>query len=430
MSTGLAIAATTAVLQNVLYTWMVRVKPSSVGDVTVTTLAPDRVTTGETEPSSLNLFLYQTTFNSGWRNVGLPAYDSQGQRTHNPPLAIDLHYLLTAYGKSEFAPEILLGLGMQLWHEVPILNRDRIRRVFTPPPTPGATLSAVLQALSTSGIAEQIEAIKITPHPLNTDEISKLWASFQVAYRPTAAYQISVILIESRQVVKESLPVREPKLYVMPLEQPALTRVEPQIATFAPNLRLTLHGQNLRSTGTIVQFGSSDRATPEPDSDTDSQLQVILPAALPAGVNIVQVVQPLMIGEPTPHDGFISNAIAFSLRPVVQSSPSVLNLQGSGNATRSGTLSIGLQPAVFKTQRVVLLLNEVNAPDDRSARAYRFNAPSRDRPEAPDRTNTILVPFQNVQAGNYLLRVRVDEVESLLDLDASNRPISPQVQIL
>src|SRR5919199_779935 len=123
MSTGLAIAATTAVLQSVLNSWIVRVKPSSVGDVGVTAIPPDRVPMGDTEPSSLNLFMYQATPNPGWRNAGLPTYDSQGQRVSNHPLAIDLHYLLTAYGKADFAPDILLGLGMQLLHEIPILTR-------------------------------------------------------------------------------------------------------------------------------------------------------------------------------------------------------------------------------------------------------------------------------------------------------------------
>lgn len=439
MSTGLAIAATTAVLQSVLNSWIVRVKPSSVGDVGVTAIPPDRVPMGDTEPSSLNLFMYQAMPNPGWRNAGLPAYDSQGQRASNHPLAIDLHYLLTAYGKADFAPDILLGLGMQLLHEIPILTRDRIRRVFTPPSAPpGASLTPVLQALSTSGIAEQLEAIKITPHMLNTEEISKLWSVFQVAYRPTAAYQISVILIESRQAVKEALPVRETKLYVLPFEQPEIERVEPQILTYAPGAQLTLHGSNLRAENTSVKFSSGSEQTPNPENYTDAQLQVDLPSNIRAGVNTVQVVQKWMMGGSL-HDGFESNVMAFSLRPVLQKVPvegtgeevyaRVLNPQGSGEALRSGTMSVTLQPAVNKTQRAILLLNEANPPNTRAAHAYRFNVPSHDRPEAPDTTNTLLIPFRDVQAGDYLLRVRVDGAESGLEFDSENRPILPQVRI-
>ena len=47
------------------------------------------------------------------------------QRLSNPPLALDLHYLLTAYGAQDLDAEILLGYAMQLLHETPVLTRRR-----------------------------------------------------------------------------------------------------------------------------------------------------------------------------------------------------------------------------------------------------------------------------------------------------------------
>ena len=58
--------------------------------------------------------------------------DAQGARLTNPPLALDLHYLLTAYGSVDLNAEILLGFAMDLLNETPMLSRDTIRRSLSP----------------------------------------------------------------------------------------------------------------------------------------------------------------------------------------------------------------------------------------------------------------------------------------------------------
>ncbi len=100
MSNALAIGAVTAVLRDLLNNGLVDNNlVAGVGDVTVSVLPPDRVPIEGTDArSQLNLFLHQVTPNQGWRNAGLPSRDAQGERISNPPLALDLHYLLTAEG--------------------------------------------------------------------------------------------------------------------------------------------------------------------------------------------------------------------------------------------------------------------------------------------------------------------------------------------
>ena len=56
------------------------------------------------------------------------ARNSGGDRLTNPPLALDLHYLLTAYGKTDMQADILLGYAMYLMHQRPWLDRATIRR--------------------------------------------------------------------------------------------------------------------------------------------------------------------------------------------------------------------------------------------------------------------------------------------------------------
>lgn len=57
-----------------------------------------------------------------------------GERLTNAPLALDLHYVMIAYGRADFQAEILLGYGMHLLHERPVLDRAAIRRALNPTP--------------------------------------------------------------------------------------------------------------------------------------------------------------------------------------------------------------------------------------------------------------------------------------------------------
>ena len=178
--------------------------------VKVSALPLDRVVSSSNgaDPNQLNLFLHRVTPNLGWRNAGLPTYDHDGRQVSNTPLALDLHYLLTAYGSKDFHAEILLGYAMQLMHETPVLSRDAIRKALgDSSPVVGNILPPTFRALSAAELADQVEQVKLSPESLDTEEISRLWASFQSAYRPTVAYQATVVLIEGRKPVRSVQPV-------------------------------------------------------------------------------------------------------------------------------------------------------------------------------------------------------------------------------
>src|ERR1700743_1751623 len=238
MSTALAIASVTQVLKDLLNDGLINndVTGTLGVNVKVTSLPPDRIdTTLASEDSQLNLFMYHTTTNMGWRNEGFPSLNAKGERISNPPLALDLHYLLSAYGSTELHPEILVGYGMQLLHETPVLTRDAIKTSLAlNPSVPPAQLPQYLRMLSTSELADQIEQIKITPQALSTEEIYKLWAAFLTRYRPTSAYHVSVVLIESKKSTKAALPVLQRNNYIVPFQQPVINKVQSQSAEGAP----------------------------------------------------------------------------------------------------------------------------------------------------------------------------------------------------
>lgn len=211
MSTALAIAGVTAVFRDLLSDGFINHDATAVlgSTVTVSALPPDRVLSANgAEATQLNLFLYHVTPNRGWVNEGLPSRDnSGGQRLSNPPLALDLHYLLSAYGAAELHAEVVLGYAMQLLHENPVLDRRAIAIALNPSPDVGTTLPTALRALSECGLADQIEQIKFTPEYLGTEEMSKLWTALTSPYRPTVAYVASVVLIEATFPTRSGLPV-------------------------------------------------------------------------------------------------------------------------------------------------------------------------------------------------------------------------------
>lgn len=443
MSTALAIASVTAVLKDLLQNGVIdHDLTSSVGDVLVTALPPDRIDISETTgKSQLNLFLYQVTQNAAWRNTALPSRDSAGTPLTNPPLALDLHYLLTAYGVKDLHGEILLGYGMQLLHETPVLTRESIRRALAPPsPVGDSSLPPELRALFDSELAEQVEQVRITPESLNTEEVSKLWSAFQARYRPTAAYQASVVLIQSRRATRPSLPVRTRRIYVASFSQPVIERVMSQAADNAPVVsdqpilaghRIVLAGRGLRGDLTIVRVGGVD-VDLDANQIEDTRVVVPLPPELRAGVQGVQVVHRALMGSPPePHAGAESNLAAFVLRPRVTSQAA--DITGASGDLNEGTIELTVEPAVGAGQRVRLLLNELDAPAGRAPRAYSFDAPPAfllSPPlSPPDLTNDLSVPVSGVVSGEYLLRVQVDGAESPLGTDGAGRFNSPRVTI-
>ncbi|HLX40355.1 MAG TPA: DUF4255 domain-containing protein [Ktedonobacteraceae bacterium] len=194
MSSALAIASVTAVLKNLLGNTLVQQSTdTSMGDVTITALPPDRISTGAEERTQLNVHLYRLTPNASWRHPGV----SQKGPQDTLPLALDLHYLVTAYGERDFQAEVLLGYAVQCLYETPVLTREVIRSALMSPSSRNGS-SAELRVLSVSSLADQLEQITIRPEFLSMEEMSKVWTSLQTRARISVTYQLSAILIEHR----------------------------------------------------------------------------------------------------------------------------------------------------------------------------------------------------------------------------------------
>jgi len=416
MSTPLAVATVTAVLQNFLQNSVTDLATVLGGPVTVSTEPPDRIDIGAASPDRINLFLFQATENQGWRNMGLPSRSTNGDRISNPYLALDLSYLLTAYGSGPLHADVLLGQAMFVLHEMPVLTCDAIRAVSATPP-------ALLSGLTISELADQIEQIKIVPQLMSVEEISKIWSALQSQYRPTAVYKASVVLIESKKSVRPALPVRARSLLVVPFEHPTIDLIQSQetngaeIVADQPILagyNLVIDGQRLRGETTLVLI-DEEEIVPDDDQIGATRIIVPLPANLQPGLHAVQVVHPANFGTvaaPILRRGVESNVAAFVLSPEITTPAPIA-------APRNTTLTLAINPPVGRAQRATLLAGSGTVSIPARAAAGPDTTPTLDFP----------IPSDFPTGPNLLLRVQIDGAQSPLEVDASGQFNSPTIAI-
>ncbi len=409
MSNFLAIATVTAGLSDMLQTAIL----ADVSGATVTTLPPDN---SGVPPVGVNVFLYQVTPNPAWRNVDLPTRRPSSELVQRPLAALDLHYLLTFYGADgHLEPQRVLGSVVRTLHARPILTRDAIRATIA---------KTAFTFLAKSNLADEIELVRFTPLTLSLEELSKFWSiTFQTPYRLSVAYEATVVLIESEESTHAALPVRRRNLYVVPFRQVVVEEIELADGSgefIEPESTVVIRGKQLRAD--LVEVHAGDAVvTPGRDTISDTEITITLPAGLRAGVQGLQVVQPRLMGTPpVAHRGVESNLAPFVLHPAIVSTSVAAN-----------EITVTLKPRVGKTQRAMLLLNELNPPTTRAPRAFSFEATPRKPADPPD-TDSLKFPFSGVAAGDYLARVQIDGADSALEPDPDpNQPrfIGPKVTI-
>ena len=392
MSNALAVAATTATLRNLLFT-QVPLLDNDLSDLEVTTQPLDVARKGVSK-AQLNLFLYQTMANAGWRNLDMPGQVRQGEAS-NPALALNLHYLLTTYGRGEGDNDAVshrvLGAAMSVLHDHPVLSRGAIRA-----------------ALAGNDLADQFEPLKITPLALTIEDISKLWMVFMTQYRVSAAYEVTVVLIDSKVPARSPLPVlsRGPANLGWPAaasKAPVLTEVRPVRLQQAARLGedLVVAGGQL-STAAQARFTSTRIGQPVElpvAGGNASEITIHLPAKADDAMALTRWAPGLYTlallirgpGVPT----IASNEVAFALAPQITVTPTTA---GPGTIA----LTVTCEPRIVPGQRVLLLFG------DRQAEATSVTTP----PD-PAQPTTLMFTLPGITAASYLVRLRVDGVDSI-----------------
>lgn len=425
MSNFLAVATVTESLRQMLNSAISRDISGGARATAVRPAASDKSSMIGLPETGVNVFLYQISFNAERRNSDLPNRRADGSLMQRPKVALDLNYLLTFYGdEMQLEPQRILGSVVSALHSLPVLSRSQIQMA--------------LQAndlLAGSDLAEDPEMVRFTPFPLTIEEMHNLWSGFfQSPYVLSVAYQASVLFIEGRETPQEALPVQRFCISAGVFREPFIERVSADdMGMMQPVVQdscLTVRGRNLLGQVTRVRLGRSVVAAEQVEEDC-LKIRLSEPpfpqGSLRAGINSLQVIHELLLGEPpVPHGGFESNAVAFMLRPTI-SSLTIAARRPSEDGRISGELLLTVRPQIGRRQRAVLFLNGITgskAERDKSdkrggmdiaargAEAYIFRTGNRS-----EDSDTLKFSFQNVNAGAYSVRLQVDGAESPLYLD-------------
>jgi hypothetical protein len=389
MSNNAAIAAVTATLTNMIQA--VVAADAVVSSGTVTARPPDLARQGA-PVNQINLFLYRTTIDPAWRNQDPPTI--RPGEIGQPPLPLVLSYLITAYGEdnNEILAHRLLGIAMEVLNDRPVLSRAQIASSL---PAPGSDLQY------------QVESVRITPDPRPQDEISRMWTTFNTGYRLSVSYDAAVVLIDSTRPVDAALPVlmrgrgdTGPVATASPFPQIQLAVPPNRQSATQPGDVLTLTGSYLNGI-TAVQLTHPLAQQPlplEPVNLSASQLTVQLPdpPQLPAGIATVAVTFDALMdqatggGPPT----LTSNAVPVALAPkLISNAPLAVKLAQAGPTTVTVTCSPPIQPG----QTIALIVGSKPVPLEPVQAA----------------TSQLSFSLRGFAAGKYLLRLRIDSVDSI-----------------
>jgi hypothetical protein len=365
LSNARAIAAVTSTIRNMLFQAVSN--DVDLAGTAVTTRPPDRARQAGATGNQINLFLYRTSIDAAWRNQDPPGI--RPGESGQPALPLVLSYLMTAYGEDdeEVLAHRLLGIGMQVLNDQPLLSSD-----------------AIAAALPGSGLEDQPERVRIT---------------FSTGYRISASYDAAVVLIDNTQPVRASLPV---------LARSAAD-AGPQVgAQLTPNLERAIppNGQSGARPGDVVVLAgrrldavsgirvsggamSGPRLLPVVAASKSAvSIQLPADAPLPAGSMAVTAVV-------TPESGEVltSNVIPLLLVPVIATTAPITATLAGGSAS----IEVPCAPPVAAGQSVALLVGD---------RIVGGTAATQARSTLP----FVLAGFT---AGEYVLRLRVDGADSI-----------------
>lgn len=421
MSNALAIAGVTAILRDRLNDGLLNANLDSLGQFSVTSSPPDLLS-GDADPvNRLNIYLWNVTRNAAWSSQRLPARSAAGERIDNPFLALDLHYILTATGAEDVNAEILLGYGMQVLHETPVLTRADIRASLggADPAVDASLLPAPLRLLVAADMADQFEQIRISqavPESRDLGQIealSNIWSAFSAPLRASALYQVGCVLIESRRPARSALPVLTIGGRTAPLRGPRIRRVTAlpggagalpdPMAPVLPGGWIAVEGTALAAERMRLMLGTRVLAA---GAVADRRIDLQLPADQPAGIAGIMV-DHLFTPAPGQAERLweSSNALPFAIAPVVTA------------VARAGTVAAGRF-----TGNVTLTL--ANAIGERQAAAMLFNPlpggaqPALSVPAQAVAANRIRADLAAVPAGAYVVRAEIDGAASLPTLGA------------
>lgn len=263
MSAPTAIGAVSRSLRNELLDLM-DITPT----VDVTLLAPD-----ETASSSrrVNLFLYRVAEHATLRNADYRLRPGTSDTLDAPPLSLVLSYLMTAYATNDPATgnadaHAILGSAMRVFYERPVVPSDLLE----------------------DDLADASEELRIAPVTLGTEDISRVWSTFDAPFRPFVAYEVSVVQLDQSVQAGGTIAPRVRTIGVpqvrAPFDPPRIAGMQP--VSGPPGTVVTVVGTHLASWRVTVTVSGIEAVSIPLDGD---EFRFAVPATLDPGFHQVRI---------------------------------------------------------------------------------------------------------------------------------------------
>jgi hypothetical protein len=120
----------------------------------------------------LTLYLYRVTVNEHLRNTVRATHPSDAR----PPLALDLHYLLTVWGDDAMAEHRVLAWAMRQLYLHPVLD---------------------VSSLSPEAGWDKGDMVQLIPAELSTEDLMRIWDALEPGYRLSVSYIARMVPIDA-----------------------------------------------------------------------------------------------------------------------------------------------------------------------------------------------------------------------------------------
>jgi hypothetical protein len=161
-------------------------------DFDLTTEEGDIVLSPPPEPAAgaplLSVYLYHVEPDAHLRNQPYLNVDAGGLRY--PPLALQLHYLITGLDDQEPTNQLVLGRILQHFHDNPFIGE-----------VAGAPLD--------NSFGGNSPEARIMLEMLTLEELSRVWQALRSGYQLSLAYRVQVVTVDSARSEVEARRVRE-----------------------------------------------------------------------------------------------------------------------------------------------------------------------------------------------------------------------------
>ena len=127
----------------------------------------------------VSLFLYRVTVNTSRRN--LPPFTAPDGQRYQPPLPVDLYYLLSVWGRTPERQQRLLGFCMRELQDVPALPAGFLNKNEAHPDT-----------------FRPSEAVEVVCEPLSLMDLAQLWDVLKPNVPLSVNYVVRFVPLESK----------------------------------------------------------------------------------------------------------------------------------------------------------------------------------------------------------------------------------------